>query len=367
MATGKKKVNVSPIFQGNPIIEQIATRLQPYQREIVGGITLLVTIITLLSLLSLTKGSFSDWWANLFEQLFGWGAIPAVILLGVLGGLLTFGRLRDEEYTIPFDIIIGVELLFVVCLSLFHLLASSQEQALQLAQIGAGGGFVGWGISDFLIDLIGWSATGLVLLVIGIAALGMSLRLSITDAAYWTDLIGEWAQRRLGSLREADLDESGADPTAGVALKSRKKQKKSAVPQTKTHALSSPSMTAEAAIAVMPKARHALPPLELLSPPAKDPAHSANARYQAQIIEETLYGFGVPAEVVETNRGPTVTQFGLKLGTIERKLPDGNIVQQRIRVNKVVSLSNDLALALSAAPIRIEAPVPGQRLSPTRP
>lgn len=362
MATGKKKVNVSPVFQGNPIIEQIATYLQPYQREILGGITLLVTIITLLSLLSLTEGSFSDWWANLFKQLFGWGAIPATILLGVLGGLLTFGRLRDEEYAIPFDIVIGVELLFVVCLSLIHLLASNQEQALYLAQTGAGGGFVGWGISNFLVDLIGWSATGLVLLVIGIAALGMSLRLSITDAAYWADLIGEWAQRRLGNLQETELSQPHLDPTDEVPPKSRKKQKKSAKSQTQRPPLSTPSMTAEAAIAVMPKARHALPPLELLSPPAKDPARSANARYQAQIIEETLYGFGVPAEVVETNQGPTVTQFGLKLGTIERKLPDGNIVQQRIRVNKVVSLSNDLALALSAAPIRIEAPVPGRPL-----
>jgi S-DNA-T family DNA segregation ATPase FtsK/SpoIIIE len=121
-------------------------------------------------------------------------------------------------------------------------------------------------------------------------------------------------------------------------------------------------MTAKEAIAAMPKTRHRLPPLDLLTPPAKDPAHSANARYQAQIIEETLHGFGIPSEVVEINRGPTVTQFGLKLGTIERKLPDGTIRPQRIRVNKVVALVNDLALALSAAPIRIEAPVPGRPL-----
>jgi S-DNA-T family DNA segregation ATPase FtsK/SpoIIIE len=121
-------------------------------------------------------------------------------------------------------------------------------------------------------------------------------------------------------------------------------------------------MTAEAARALMPKTRYALPPVDLLSPPAKDPAHGANTRYQAQIIEETLYGFGIPTEVAEINRGPTVTQFGLKLGTIDRKLPDGSTVQQRVRVNKVVALSNDLALALSASPIRIEAPVPGRPL-----
>jgi S-DNA-T family DNA segregation ATPase FtsK/SpoIIIE len=121
-------------------------------------------------------------------------------------------------------------------------------------------------------------------------------------------------------------------------------------------------MTAEAALAAMPKTRRRLPPLDILSPPAEDPYQGANARYQSQTIEETLRGFGIPAEVVEVNSGPTVTQFGLKLGTIERKLPDGTLTQQRVRVSKVVALNNDLALALAAAPIRIEAPVPGRPL-----
>lgn len=121
-------------------------------------------------------------------------------------------------------------------------------------------------------------------------------------------------------------------------------------------------MTAESAITTLPHTQRALPPISLLAPPVKDAGQGANARYQAQIIEETLGGFGIPGEVVEINSGPTVTQFGLKLGTIERKLPDGTTIQQRIRVNKVLALSNDLALALSASPIRIEAPVPGRPL-----
>jgi S-DNA-T family DNA segregation ATPase FtsK/SpoIIIE len=105
-----------------------------------------------------------------------------------------------------------------------------------------------------------------------------------------------------------------------------------------------------------------LPPFDLLAQATKETTHNANARYQAQIIEETLHGFGIPVEVVEINSGPTVIQFGLKLGTLERKLSDGTITEQRVRVRKVVALANDLALALSAAPIRIEAPVPGRPL-----
>ena len=60
------------------------------------------------------------------------------------------------------------------------------------------------------------------------------------------------------------------------------------------------------------------------------------------------------------NVGPTVTQFGIKPGTISRTKADGSIIEQRIRVSKISSLNNDLALALAAAPIRIETPVPGR-------
>jgi S-DNA-T family DNA segregation ATPase FtsK/SpoIIIE len=85
-------------------------------------------------------------------------------------------------------------------------------------------------------------------------------------------------------------------------------------------------------------------------------------RYQAQTIEETLQAFGVPVRVREINVGPAVTQFGVEPGYIERPGPDGELVRQRVRVSKITALVNDLSLALSAAPIRIEAPVPGRPL-----
>jgi S-DNA-T family DNA segregation ATPase FtsK/SpoIIIE len=154
-------------------------------------------------------------------------------------------------------------------------------------------------------------------------------------------------------------------PQPEITLPPPPPESKTSVPVPKPAAKPKPAprpKSTPAAKMVMPAARHQLPPLELLVKPAADPTRGANARYQAQIIEDTLRGFGIPAEVVEINSGPTVTQFGLKLGTVQRKLADGSIVDQRIRVNKVAALNNDLALALSAAPIRIETPVPGRPL-----
>ena len=64
-------------------------------------------------------------------------------------------------------------------------------------------------------------------------------------------------------------------------------------------------------------------------------------------IKKTLENFGIPVEMGEVSVGPTVTQFTLKPA-------DG------IKLTRITALSNDLAMALAAHPIRIEAPIPGK-------
>ena len=123
-----------------------------------------------------------------------------------------------------------------------------------------------------------------------------------------------------------------------------------------------------------------LPPLELLDPD-RPSVSSASADESAQIIIDTLASFGVDARVAEINRGPTVTQFGIEPGweiktrQIALRGADGKplldddgqpitkseeIGRTRVRVNRITRLANDLALALSAPSIRVEAPVPGR-------
>jgi S-DNA-T family DNA segregation ATPase FtsK/SpoIIIE len=78
-------------------------------------------------------------------------------------------------------------------------------------------------------------------------------------------------------------------------------------------------------------------------------------RQRAQLIEETLTSFGAPAHVVEINRGPTITQYGVEPDFIENRSG-----RTRVRVSKIASLADDLSLALAAQRIRIQAPVPGK-------
>jgi S-DNA-T family DNA segregation ATPase FtsK/SpoIIIE len=103
----------------------------------------------------------------------------------------------------------------------------------------------------------------------------------------------------------------------------------------------------------------ALPNIADLLDPGNDATlKEADIRARAAVIEDTLRAFGVPGRVTEVNRGPTITQFGVEPGFIEQK--GGK--QIKVKVSRIASLADDLALALAAPRIRIEAPVPGRAI-----
>ena len=81
-------------------------------------------------------------------------------------------------------------------------------------------------------------------------------------------------------------------------------------------------------------------------------------RKQSHIIEETLVSLGAPVRVQEINTGPVVTQFGIEPLFITSR--SGNTT--KVKVSKIAGLADDLALALSARSIRIQAPIPGKGL-----
>jgi DNA segregation ATPase FtsK/SpoIIIE-like protein len=91
-----------------------------------------------------------------------------------------------------------------------------------------------------------------------------------------------------------------------------------------------------------------LPPTSLLdSVTAKKERMQDESKRNVRIIEGTLATFGVQARVIGVNSGPAVTQYELQPAA-------------GVQVRKVVSLHNDLSLALAASPLRIEAPIPGK-------
>jgi S-DNA-T family DNA segregation ATPase FtsK/SpoIIIE len=115
-----------------------------------------------------------------------------------------------------------------------------------------------------------------------------------------------------------------------------------------------------------------LPPIDILDKPAEVAMDRADIDQRARLIEEALASYGVEAKVVQVNIGPTVTQFGVEPGwdrkykEVREKGRNGSyearveeVSRTRVRVDRITSLANDLALALAAPSIRFEAPVPG--------
>lgn len=89
-------------------------------------------------------------------------------------------------------------------------------------------------------------------------------------------------------------------------------------------------------------------PLNLLSSKRGKPT-SGDIEHNKEVISKTLNNFGVDVEMGSVNVGPTVTQYTFKPAS-------------GVKVSQIVSLQNDIALALAAHPIRIEAPIPGKSL-----
>ncbi len=97
-----------------------------------------------------------------------------------------------------------------------------------------------------------------------------------------------------------------------------------------------------------PKRVYTLPPVDLLFNSKSKPT-SGDIKSSVQIIQETFKNFGIEVEMGEVRVGPTVTQFSFKPA-------------RGVKLTRITALSNDLALALAAHPIRIEAPIPGKSL-----
>ncbi|MFN8532592.1 MAG: DNA translocase FtsK [Dehalococcoidia bacterium] len=124
-----------------------------------------------------------------------------------------------------------------------------------------------------------------------------------------------------------------------------------------------------------------LPPVDLLDLPAPAEFSPVDVEGRVKQIEGKLAEYGVDAKVIEVNQGPSVTQFAVEPGwevrtrEVRERDADGRpiydkngnpkvrveeVSRVRVKVNRILGLANDLALALAVPSIRIEAPVPGK-------
>ena len=354
------------------------------QREILGIVFFLVGGLVLLALLRVTHSPIGDGLANLLQAFFGWGVYALPVFAFVVSAMLV-RRGDDTGSAIAWGRVFSAEILFAVALALMHLLAAPTDPG-TFAQNGAGGGFVGWALASGLTFLIGATPSIVVLSVVGLLTLPAILGLSTVHLRGWSDTLAERAEQTqpapiklppapkprpdLTSLRRSqDAPREEAAPKIKPAPTAPARQPGEPAPTSGVRpafGTKPPMKTATASQTILtPRNRPrrkapALPSLDILDLASETKYGETDANRKARVIEETLANFGIPVKVIEIHAGPTVTQFGIEPGFVERRGSDGQVHLRKVSVNRIAALQHDLELALAVAPIRIETPVPGK-------
>jgi DNA segregation ATPase FtsK/SpoIIIE, S-DNA-T family len=333
-------------------------------------------VLTLFTVAGLNSGALINGWARLLVLLFGWGAYPTGVLITALG-LLWLRHLVHKRTVWRWRPLLGLELALFGLLGLTHTLL--RHQGWLLVQSGQGGGLIGWALSVFLTNYLGPLSAGVLLIFMTLVGTGLAFDITGQEiqnagkrlASLWRAYRARQATKApkpqvepavamLGNgIASSPLSDTGSKPESPRVFTepSQSKQEAPKKPQTKPSTRTrqtTPRPKSEEAEAV------ALPPIKLLQTDRGSSMNDRETRRKSRIIEETLAQFGIPAEVSEVRLGPTVTQFGITPGYLSRDQEGKR--DRKVRVSQITSLTDDLALALAARSLRIEAPVPGRAI-----
>lgn len=314
-------------------------------------------------------------------------AWPLVFSLLVTGAVMMVGH--RSGYWHP-EGLVGAELL-VLSLASLDYIGSNRYPDWSLPAFGQSAGLIGWGAGNVLISLLGQLPAAFTAGVLALSSIYLLFR--HTPLIYLFGYIGQLRQElaepmsepvepsELGQEAFTDADYSESAQASPQAENAGELQLAGA-PEDSPSERPSPELTelpelgrpvkAELPVATASPARRRpksvssaarplkhlrneeeLPPAELLEDDGGQLAWDIEG--MGETIQETLWDFDIPVEVVNVETGPTVTQFGVQPLYIERA---GQ--KRKVRVSRIVSAADDLALALAAPAVRIEAPVPGQ-------
>jgi S-DNA-T family DNA segregation ATPase FtsK/SpoIIIE len=356
-------------------------RISTERRLDILGVLLL--IFGVLSLLGFIGGSESPITGGI-NQVLGWvagfGAILFPLLLIFLG--LWFVVRNEQRFPmLSAERMLGVVLLYLNILSWLHWFDGG---GWPLAKAGQGGGYLGAFFERLLVVALGEVGAAVVLVAWLLLALAFTFDLSIPDlfrkmtqpAVKTGEFIAEKSNKVTDSaqtdedapvtIKNRRIFRNGDTPPQGFTPLNGKPPRKSAPQKGNASAPAAAESDAKGEVNGAQMARvfqssessldWKLPDVnEILNPAIKAVVRQNVDQDRARVIEETLESFGAPAHVVEIHRGPTFTQFGVEPDFIQTR--NG---QMRVRVNKITSLADDLALALAAQRIRVQAPVPGR-------
>lgn len=266
-------------------------------REVAAVILLILGIIIFLGMFNLA-GAFGRFFY--LTSINWWGLIGYLIPFVFLGYGLVF--LFPSRFQVKPISVVGAVLSLIFIPAAIHPL----------------GGVIGSGVRDLFNSFLGVYASLILIFALMIVSLLITFNTSIK--ALW---------QKLGPSATEGIKIN--EPRASVFTTPQRNKMPSQYPQTPT------GLTGE---------QWEFPPVDILDE-SSSKATSGNIAKNVEIIQKTLKDFGIEVAMGDVNIGPTVTQYTLK-------------PTEGVKLNQITARINDLALALAAHPIRIEAPIPGK-------
>lgn len=300
-------------------------------------------VIMILSVFEMA-GIAGDFIFRTLHSLLGFGYYLLPILLVLIG--VSFLK-KQRPQLARFHAIFGIITLFT-SLGLLDIASNGNGESLNIIFGGFLGGIISWPFTKLFGLYGGILILGGGLIVSLIVLFNESPNLPETFEKIWK-LLGTdiWAWRK---KKDPEDDEYSADNYEIEGVEKEEGDKKDKVVSTVSYdekPFKEEKMKEEVK-QVRRESDYTPPPLNLLEGD-RGRANVGDTKSNMNVIQRTLLTFGISVEMDEVTIGPTVTRYALKPA-------------QGVKLSRIVGLQNELALALSAKSIRIEAPIPGKSL-----
>lgn len=353
------------------------------KKDIFGIFLFALGMISLLSFLSLSGTLGADIY-KLTRILFGYGFIlfPAILFVWGWKVIKSETLFKSQSY------FIGIFFMVASFLAFLHI-GYALEEMVDVAKMGNGGGLLGALVAWILVSLLGKWGGAVLVLTFFLVSLIFTFQISLAELVNFFRLPGIVAQtnvqadtknktkknnenekpeEKVGILDSLKMKISGdkigqekeatstpifsvksmgeEKPLQNGSAENQDKQKENAGNADKEKESKNITEAVLVNSYAQKNSNWKLPPVSLLNGSDSEPT-SGDIQANSNIIKRTLANFGIEVEMGEVNVGPTVTQYTLKPSI-------------GVKLSRITALQNDLALALAAKTLRIEAPIPGQ-------
>ncbi len=300
-------------------------------KEITAISLALIAAFLLLSLIG-RAGSFGLLVDSFLRGIFGIAAFVLPVLF--VGGAIEFFKPKNSG--IRLTGFLGALFLVIFFPALLHQLWPGDPQV--LAEMGGGGGLLGYWLSLNLSQAVG-AVVGL-LILFGMTIISLILLSNVPLA----QIFGISAKQESGD--DVQINQLGKAPVFETIRRLGFGRKK--LPDRgQTQVVNAPEpLNQPAALTSASAQGYQLPTTDLLEN-SDVVAESGDIAKNVEKIQKTLKDFGITVSMGEVNVGPTVTQYTCKPA-------------EGVKLNQITARANDLALSLAARSIRIEAPIPGK-------